>query len=177
VTPARRLAAYAAHGDPVTAACNRIALLVASGQPTYPLYVWWAVGGPWWVACWTFLSTPLFLSVPAVARRHATAGRLLLVMAGIANVLLSAKAFGAASGVALFLVPTALIALLALGRLAVGMGALHLAAWLMLGQIGAPWGVFSPAQNAHFLRLNAFSVAVLCAVILWSLSRAARAAR
>ena len=171
------LGAYAGHDDPLTAACNRIAMLVASGQPTYPLYVWWIVGGPWQVACWTFLSTPLFLAVPAVARRHAMAGRAMLVVAGVANVLLSAKALGAASGVALFLLPTALIALLALGGALFEMAALHLAAWLALGQIGAPWGHFSREQTAHFYRLNLSSVAVLCAIIVWTLTRARRAGR
>jgi len=173
----RRLGAYAAHGDPLTAACNRIALLVASGQPTYPLYVWWIVGGPWQAACWTFLSTPLFLSVPAAARRRGMAGRALLVVAGIANVVLSAKAFGVASGVAWFLVPTALITLLALGRLIPLMVAVHLAAWLALGHLGAPWGQFSAEQAAHFHRLNISSVAVLSAIIAWTLLSARRAVR
>ena len=116
MTFSQRAAAYAAHPDPTVAACNRIALLVASSQPTYPLYLYWLVGGPWWLACWTFLSTPVFGLVPWAARRNALAGPALLVLAGFGNGLIAAKALGAGSGVELFLVPEALIALLALGR-------------------------------------------------------------
>jgi hypothetical protein len=176
VTWLRRLGAYAAHPDPLAAACNRIALLVASNQPVYPLYLWWIVGGDWWVGCWTFLSTPVFASVPRVARRNALAGRALLPLAGIANGMLSARAFGEASDVKLFLIPCALIALLAFRRDErwVGAGLLALtaiAAWLH-GRYGAPLGRFDPLQYAHFARLNAMSVAALSAMILWSLIRA-----
>jgi hypothetical protein len=172
------ITAYAAHPDPATAACNRIALLVAGSQPTYPLYVWWAVGGDWWVACWTFLSTPLFLAVPALARRDARAGRALLLVAGVANAMLATKAFGEASGVELFLIPTALIALLALRG---GLRAMLIAGMLLVaalhGVYGAPWGHFSAPQYAAFLRLNAYSVAVLTVVILWTLIPPWRARR
>ena len=176
MTLLRRIGDYAAHPDPQAAACNRIALVVAWNQPFYPLYLWWLVGGDWWVSVWTFLSTPFFAGVPIVARRNALAGRALLPLTGIANALLSTKAFGQASGVELFLIPCMLIALLAFRRseqrVAVALsGATAIAVWAH-GHYGAPLGRFDASQYADFQRLNATSVAALSAVILWSLIRA-----
>ncbi len=172
----RRFGDYAAHPDPLTAACNRIALLVASNQPFYPLYLWWIVGGDWRVACWTFLSTPFFASVPIVARRNALAGRAMLPISGIANGILSTEAFGEASRVELFLVPCGLIALLAFRRSEWRIGASLLVATiiavLLHGHYGRPFGRFDASEYAHFQRLNETSVAALSAMILWSLSRA-----
>lgn len=171
-----RLGDYAAHPDPLTAACNRIALIVAWNQPVYPLYLWWLVGGDWRAGCWTFLSTPFFAGVPILARRHPLAGRALLPSAGIANGMLSAKAFGVASGVELFLIPCALIAVLAFRReewrvIALLLGA-TLSAWLAHGHYDPPFGRFGASGYAHFRHLNGWSVAALSIVILWSLIRA-----
>ncbi|MBA2932880.1 hypothetical protein HZF05_02105 [Sphingomonas sp. CGMCC 1.13654] len=176
MNPLRYLGDYAAHPDPLTAACNRIALLVASNQPFYPLYLWWIVGGDWRVACWTFLSTPFFAAVPAMARRNALAGRAMLPLTGIANGILSAKAFGEASDVELFLIPCGLIACLAFRRHEWRIGAVLLAVTVLVGLLhghyGTPLGRFDASEYAHFLRLNATSVVALSAVILWTLSRA-----
>ena len=173
----QRLAAYAAHPDPMVAACNRIALLVASSQPTYPLYLWWLVGGPWWLACWTFLSTPAFCMVPWVARRNLLAGPTLLVLAGFGNGLVAAKALGAGSGVEMFLVPEVLIAALALGRRAPGLaGALMIGAGAVfwLGRhLGVPLGAFTVEQTATMWRVNAGSAGVLMLVVLVTLGRLA----
>jgi hypothetical protein len=171
-----RLSDYAAHPDPLTAACNRIALLVASNQPFYPLYLWWIVGGDWRVACWTFLSTPFFAAVPALARRNALAGRAMLPLTGIANGILSAKAFGEPSGVELFLIPCGLIACLAFRHSEWRAGAVLFfataIAGLLHGHYGMPLGRFNASEYAHFLRLNATSVVALSVLILWTLSRA-----
>ena len=172
----QRAAAYAAHPDPTVAACNRIALLVASSQPTYPLYLYWLVGGPWWLACWTFLSTPVFGLVPWAARRNALAGPALLVLAGFGNGLIAAKALGAGSGVELFLVPEALIALLALGRSRWLVRALLAGAVAMfwLGRnLGPALGQFTAAQTDQMARINAGSAGVLALVVLWSLGQLA----
>jgi hypothetical protein len=172
------VAAYAAHPDPVTAACNRIALLVASSQPTWPLYLWWLVGGEWPVACWTFLSTPLFLAVPALARRRGGMGRGLLVVAGVGNAVLATMALGVASGVELFLLPTLMLAVMGFaGWQRLAMVALNLAAGALHGFYGAPWGHFSRPQQEHLLRLNLGSVTVLCVVIGVSLRHALRQSR
>ena len=102
--------AYAANPDPRVASCNAIALLVASNQPFYPLYVYFSVSRHIAPTLLTFLSTPFFLAIPAISRRSPVFGRALLPLTGLANVVVSAKAFGAASGVAMFIVPCALIA-------------------------------------------------------------------
>lgn len=166
----RGLGDYAAHPDRLTAACNRIALLVASNQPFYPLYLWWIVGGDWRVACWTFLSTPLFAGVPFVARRNALAGRAMLPLAGIANGILSAKAFGKPSGVELFLIPCGLIACLAFRRqewrIGAGLLIATAGAAFLHGHYGMPFGRFDAPEYALFLRLNATSVLALSAVIV-----------
>jgi predicted MPP superfamily phosphohydrolase len=172
MTFGQRVAAYAAHPDPMAAACNRIALLVASSQPTYPLYLWWLVGGPWWLACWTFMSTPVFCLVPWAARRNPILGPALLVLAGFGNGLVAAKALGAGSGVELFLVPEALIALLTLRgspwlKRALLAGAV-LTFWLGR-HLGSPLGQFAPGQTAQMARINAGSALVLTLVVLWSL--------
>jgi hypothetical protein len=172
----RSFGAYASHPDPLAAASNRIALLVASNQPFYPLYLWWIVGGDWWAGFWTFLSTPFFASMPIVARRNALAGRAMLPLTGIANGMLSAKMFGDASGVELFLIPCGLIALLAFRRAEWPVTALLLAvtviAALAHGHYGLPFGTFNAEEYAHFRRLNAFSVAALSATLLWIFIRA-----
>jgi hypothetical protein len=172
----RRLGDYAAHPDPLTAATNRIALLVAFNQPFYPVYLWWIVGGDWRVSAWTFLSTPFFAGVPAIARRNSLAGRAMLPLTGIANGVLSTKAFGEASGVELFLIPCAVIALLSFRRVEwrviLVVIATTLAAGLAHGHYGSPFGRFDSDQYAHFRRLNGFSVAALSTVVLLSLIRA-----
>lgn len=176
MTFSQRVAAYAAHPDPTAAACNRLALLVASSQPTYPLYLWWLVGGPWWLACWTFLSTPVFCLVPWAARRSPLAGPTLLVLAGFGNGLVAAKALGAGSGVELFLIPEALIALLALGRspwLVRALLAGAVAIFWLGRNLGPALGQFTPAQTDQMARINAGSAAVLTLVVLYSLGRLA----
>ena len=176
MTFGQRAATYAAHPDPMVAACNRIALLVASSQPTYPLYLWWLVGGPWWLACWTFLSTPVFCLVPWAARRNALAGPALLVLAGFGNGLIAAKALGAGSGVELFLVPEALIALLALRQspwLVRALLAGAVATFWLGRNLGPALGHFTPAQTEQMARINAGSAAVLTLVVLYSLGRLA----
>ncbi len=164
----RRLAAYAAAPDPRAAAANAIALLVAANQPFYPLYIHAWVGDDGWVSAYTFLSTPFFLAVPALARRSSLAARVLLPLAGVANTLISAKAFGAASGVELFLCPCALIAGMAFSSrerwATLGLIGLSLAAFLALhDRFGAPLHEFTSAQYLRLLTLNVWSAAGLCA--------------
>ncbi len=162
--------AYAANEDPLAAAGNSIALVVASNQPFYPLYISWAVGGDIWPSFYTFLSTPFFLAVPAVTRRSSLAGRALLPLAGIGNTILSAKLFGEASGVELFLGPCIVIAAL-LFRQSERYVALIIVAMAILifaslrGSYGAPFHMYSIEEYTRFLRLNAFSVATLLAFV------------
>lgn len=161
-----QVAPYAAHDDPMVAGCNQIALVVASNQPFYPLYVYWAVSEHIWPTFFTFLSTPFFLAVPALARRSTTAGRALLPLAGIANTILSAKMFGQASGVEIFLIPCALIAAMFF-RASERIIAFTLIGLAMLvyfgldGAYGAVAYLYSASEYQAFFRLNAMSAGVL----------------
>jgi len=166
----RRIGAYAAHDDPLVASCNLIALVVASNQPFYPLYVYWAVSEHISPTFFTFLSTPFFLAVPAVARRSPKLGRALLPLAGMANTILSASVFGRASGVEIFLIPCALIAAAFFRSserlLALALVGLALLIYLGLGEFtGAPLHLYSPAEYQAFVRLNAMSAGTLTVFI------------
>jgi len=170
------LKAYAHHPDPRVATANFFALLVASNQPFYPLYVYWTVGPEIGPTAWTFLSTPFFLAVPALSRWNTLVGRAMLPVAGIANTLLSAKVFGVASGVEIFLVPCAVLALLifrpherwiAAFPLA---GVCFLAYFVLHGAYGAPFHLYSEAQYAALLRLNMMSAGGLTAFTALSFS-------
>jgi hypothetical protein len=166
----RWIAAYAANPDPRVAGCNTIALLVASNQPFYPLYVYFAVSRQIAPPLLTFLSTPFFLAIPAISRRSPVFGRALLPLTGLANVLVSVKAFGAASGVAMFIVPCALIAA-AFFRpservFAFALLALALAVFLGIDSpVLAPLHTYSHTEYAAFVRLNALSASALVALL------------
>ena len=146
--------------DPRVASCNMIALLVASNQPFYPLYVYFSVSRHIAPILLTFLSTPFFLAIPAISRRFPVFGRALLPLTGLANVVVSTKAFGVASGVAIFIVPCALIAA-AFFRpseriLAFALLALALAVFLGIDSpVLAPLHTYSQTEYAAFVRLNA----------------------
>jgi hypothetical protein len=162
----KQIAAFAAHDDLMVAACNLIALVVASNQPFYPLYVYWAVSDHIWPTFFTFLSTPFFLAVPALARRAPIAGRALLSLAGIANTVLSAKVFGQASGVEIFLIPCALIAAIFFrsSERLISFVLIGLAALIYLGLdgvYGSPVHLYSVSQYQAFARLNAISSGTL----------------
>jgi hypothetical protein len=159
---------YVSHPDKRVSAANFIAMLVASNQPFYPLYLYWMVTETVWPAFATFLSTPLFLLVPALSRRNSLAGRALLPLTGILNTILSARMFGVASGVEVFLIPCALLALLLFRpserRYAYPLAAGAFLVFLALhDRYGAPAHLYSAGEYAAFIRLNAMSAAALCA--------------
>jgi len=163
----RAIAAYSHADDPLAGAANVIALCVLGNQPFYPLYVWWVVGDDGYASFLLFLSTPFFAAIPAVARRSSLAGRAMLPIVGIANTMLSVKAFGYDSGVTLFLGPCAMIAGMALraserpAMLAIlGLG---FAAFALHDRLGTPVHHFAPEAYARFVSLNAWSVAGLTA--------------
>lgn len=160
--------AYAAHPDPRVAAGNSIALLVASNQPFYPLYIWWLVSDTIWPSFFTFLSTPFFLAVPWVSRRNSVLGRALLPAAGIVNGIQCAWLFGVQSGVEMFLIPCAVLALLLYRPqervVSYGLSLAAFLAYFALHDLyGAPAFDYSATEYAAFLRLNALSAVTLTA--------------
>ena len=163
------LAGYARATDPRVAAANRLALIIASSQPTYPLYLKYLVGGPWLASWWTLLSTPLFLLVPWMARRDAALGGAQLVLAGLGNTVLTLKLFGPQAGLGWFLVPCALIGLCAFGRRewrwALGLVALCALVALGQGRLGAPLACFTPTELAALWRMH-FSGSIMLSIIV-----------
>lgn len=166
----RWLRAYAGGGEPRVDAANFFALLVASNQPFYPVYLHWTVSETIWPSAVTFLSTPLFLAVPAVARRNALLGRALLPIAGIANTLACCKMFGTESGVEVFLIPCIALALILFRPserlVGYGIAGVAFAAYLWLhDHYGAPAHLYSATEYAAFARLNFMSAASLTALV------------
>ena len=137
------VSAYAAHPDPRAAIANAVALVIVSNQPFYPLYLYWAVAPVVTPSYVTFLSTPLFATVPAVMRRSTLFGRSLLLAAGIGNTMLCRAAFGPGSGVEVFLFPCLMLALMLFRRperaFALGFATLAFTAYLLPpALLGAP---------------------------------------
>ena len=170
MSPWRAIRNYTADPDPLVTAGNLIAVVVAWNQPFYPLYLYLVVGEDIGVSFFTFLSTPFFAAVPAVARRHSLAGRALLPLTGMANTVMCAKLFGEASGVELFLAPCVMIAAMLFRRserlVMLALVGLGLLAYVGLhGRYGAPFHLYTAEEYSRFLSLNALSVGSLTAFV------------
>lgn len=166
------IGAYAADPDPRAAIANAVALVIVSNQPFYPLYLYWAVAPVVTPSYVTFLSTPLFAAVPAAMRRNSLFGRSLLLAAGIGNTLLCRVAFGAGSGVEVFLFPCLMLALMLFRRseraFALGFAALAFVAYLLpAAMLGTPLHFYEPDEYAALQHLNFLSAASLTALIGW----------
>jgi len=171
----RRVTNYAADGDPLTAASNRLALILASNQPFYPLYVFWATGAASPLLALTFLSTPFFLASPWIAKRFPGAGRLWFPAVGAINTFFCAFIFGAASGVEWFLAPCLVIAALSCRAterraLAIFVATLAGAFVLLHGRYGTPLFQAGPDQFAALRNLNAYSAAALSVIAVFTLA-------
>jgi hypothetical protein len=97
-------------------------------------------------------------------------GRALLPLTGLANVVVSAKAFGAASGVAMFIVPCALIAagFFRPSERIFAFALLALALAIFLGinsPVIEPLHTYSQTEYAAFVRLNALSASALVTLL------------
>ena len=167
---------YAAHPDPWAAIANTVALVIVSNQPFYPLYLYWVVSPAIAPSYVTFLSTPLFAAVPAAIRRSALLGRSLLLVAGIGNTLLCRVAFGAGSGVEVFLFPCLMLSLLLFRHseraFALSFAALTFIAYLLpAALLGTPLHLYEPSEYAALQRLNFLSAASLTVLIGWLFAR------
>jgi hypothetical protein len=172
---------YRSHPDPRLTAANTVALVLGWNQPFYPLYLWWIVGPSAWVGLPTIAAGVVFALVPAVVRRNARAGRVLLVATAIGNTVLCMKLLGEASGVGLFLFPCAMLATLlfrpAERVLMLGLTAAPLLVWLLLRPLlGAPPVVFPAAAQATLFTLNAASAGAVMVFLAWMLVPAGSAA-
>ena len=164
---AARLGSYAAHDEPLAAAGNKVALVLAGNTPFYPLYVAWLAGldgMPWLLL--TQLVFPVFLAVPAIARQRPLLGRLTLCLAGTANTVFSTWLLGQQAGVELFLVPCITLASLVFAAgeraLMLVVAGLPLAAYYFLhGHYGAPPHLYAEEAYAALFSMNAVSVGTL----------------
>ena len=165
-----RLQKYVSNPDPMAKAAGTVAIVVAGNQPFYPLYLHAIAGVAAWPAWLTLVSTPFFVAVPAVARRHSLTGRALLPIAGVANTLLCVKLFGVASAVELFLFPCILLAAILFRPAERIVAAFVLLtpfiAYICLDRdLGAAVHVFSIDEYKSIIAVHAASVATLIAFI------------
>ena len=157
---------YIAHDDPLVATANLIAVVLGYNTPLYPLYLLWVTGKgglPW--ALLTLCSCPFFLAIPAMSRLSPLAARLMLCFVGTLNTVLCTWLLGAATGVALFLIPCIALAALLFRpdeRLAMACAAVPPVLAFFLGtHYGSPVVAYTSAQAHAILRLNAASVGTL----------------
>jgi hypothetical protein len=173
----RALGAYLASDDPLVAASNTIAFLLACNLPLYPLTLWLVTGEYATATFLTALNAPVFLAVPAVSRRHPLAGRVLLIVTGTINSFVSTKVTGQMSGVELFLIPCVVVAVLVFRKgeyaWAWGLIAAIVAAFAALhDRLGEPVQTWAPDIYAGLQRANAVSVVLLTGFIAIALVRA-----
>ena len=173
----RALGAYLASDDPFVAASNTIAFLLACNLPLYPLTLWLVTGEHAMVTFLTALNAPVFLAVPFVSRRHPLAGRVLLIVTGTINSVMSTKVTGQVSGVELFFIPCVVVAALVFRKgeyaWAWGLIAAIVAAFAALhDRLGEPLQTWAPDNYAGLQRANAVSVVLLTGFIAIALVRA-----
>ncbi len=166
----KKLSAYLAHPDPLTAATNLIAFVVGANGPFYPLYAVLLIGAPGASTLFTMLSSPFFLAIPALSKRHGLAGRIALPIVGTLNTVWCTKLIGVPSGVELFLLPCITIAALSFRRserlLMLPLTGLPMCLYLLLHhRYGIPLLGFSPDQYGALLSLNAASTGTLTAFL------------
>ena len=160
--------AYDTHPDPATALACFLALVLGSNGPFYPLYVIAVVG---WsrghAAFLTMAAMPLFLAIPALARRSPAAGRIALWLVGTINTVWCMKLLGPATGVGLFLLPCITLAALLPGRvLALAAAGLPLLPLLLpVAAFAPPILSLTAAEDGRLATLNGFSAACLTALI------------
>lgn len=174
---AAALARYLAHPDPLAVAGNLVALMVGSNQPLYPLTLYWLTGADVTGTFLCFLSAPIFLAVPFVARRSSLGGRVMLVVVGAVDTFISIKIYGAAGGNELYLGPCILLSTMLFRWrerwLAFGLTAAILAGLFILhGSYGASYLAWSAKDYAIMMELNIVYVAILTAFTGLSVGRA-----
>jgi hypothetical protein len=175
-------AAYAEHPDAAAAAAGTIALVLAWDSPFYPLSVLLLVGGELWWSLLTMLIAPVFYAIPWLMRKSARAGRVALPVVGALNTVWCIKLFGPGSGVGVFLFPCIMLAALLFRPgerwLMLFVMAVALALeFLPTSLYGAPIMTLSADESATLSGLNAGSVALLTALIVFQFVGVMRAER
>lgn len=167
------LASYLGHAEPETRISNKVALVVGGNGPLYPLYLYWLTPEAGLVLLLTVLAAPLFLAVPLVARESGFAGRMTMVLTGLANVIWSTALLGPSSGVPLFVLPCIALALTAWRNRIVLMALLGLCLLVQQAAMRWPWPALtglSSQRQGDLLAMNETSVAALMAFLVLSVA-------
>ena len=165
---AARISRYVDHPEPRAALAGKVALVVASNQPFYPVYLHWIAGWGAWPAWLTLLTTPVFLAVPALAKHNSLAGRALLPLIGTLNTVFCVKLFGTGSGVELFLLPCLLLATILFRpeerwKIAVVVALPFVAYFFVDERLGPP--LMSTTEQMRLIAINGVSVASLISLV------------
>ena len=167
VEAAARLGTYASNDEPLAAAGNKVALVLAGNTPFYPMYVIGLAGsGGMPALLMTLFAFPVFAMVPAISRRYPLLGRAMLSLAGSVNTVFCTWLLGEKSGTELFLIPCITLASLLFGAgerfWMLILAALPLGAYILLhGHYGRPLHLYPDDAYAALFSMNAVSVGTL----------------
>ena len=167
VEAAARLSTYASNDQPLAAAGNKVALVLAGNAPFYPMYVVGLVGSEGMpTLLMTLFSFPFFATIPAISRRYPLLGRATLSIAGSANTVFCTWLLGERSGTELFLIPCITLASLLFGTgervWALLLAALPLGAYILLhGHFWPPPHLYQDSAYSALFSMNAISVGTL----------------
>ena len=158
---------YVEGPDPLASIAGAIGVLIAVNLPFCALFLYSIGVAPW--SAWTVLvAVPFFAAVPAVARRHSLAGRAMLPIVGVANVVLWVKLFGAATAAELFLFPCVLLGVTLFRQgeriMTAVVLALVLVAYALIDRHLVPAQALGADTLTAMTTINAISVALLIAV-------------
>lgn len=160
---------YVAHPDPRMRYGNRIAVLVGTNQPLFPLTLYAVMGEAARPSLWGIPSTIVFCVIPLVARRHALLAKILLSLYASLHTAGYVLLMGQHAGFELFFTSCILLAALLFGPKQRAMG------WALCA---VPMGLFLALQQlpvhdvaggvdvvAVLWQVNAISVACLTALM------------
>lgn len=162
-----RLSTYASNDEPLAAAGNKVALVLAGNTPFYPMYALGLVGSEGMPALlMTLFSFPFFAVVPAISRRHPLLGRATLSIVGSVNTVFCTWLLGERSGTELFLIPCITLASLLFGTgervWMLLLAALPLGAYILLhGHFVPPPHLYQDGAYSALFSMNAISVGTL----------------
>lgn len=158
---------FISNNNPLAAAGNLVALVLAGNAPFYPAYVVVVAGSdgmPWLLM--TALSFPFFFAIPAISRANPLLGRIALSLVATVNTVFCTWLLGVQSGTELFLLPCAMLASLLFGRserrLMLILAGLPIAAYLILhDRFGAPPHTYQPDAYSALFSMNAVSAGMI----------------
>jgi hypothetical protein len=162
----------------LTAASNKVALILTGNTPFYPLYLYLILGRaglPW--ILFSAASLPFFAATFWISRRNGLYGRSWLCAIATLNSIYVTWLLGEASATALFLLPVISLAVLSFSSgerlpMAIFTALPFLLFYFLHGHFPPPPEVYGTADYRSMAILNEFSVASITAVLAYIFSRA-----